>query len=157
VPRALVKVDATRPHSVVGGAPYEARVHAGQVSTIFNFDIPAWWKGRACSLVFLFPAADQLREGWFAFENTWGVADFSALVGPADAGATFDSKPAVWEDLGEVNLFPGNAYVIKTHECPAGKSVGIEMSGRAKDGYGFDLSFFQDYSPAPIGLYVRAC
>lgn len=152
-----MRVDASRPREVCAGRPGEAQVTAGKVSTVFNFDIPAWWAGKTCSLVFLFPPADALRDAWFAFEPTWGVADFSVLARPADAATTFDNMPPVWEDFGEFSLFPGNAYVIKTHECPAGKSVGIEMSGRSKDGYGFDLSFFQNYSPVPIGLYIRAC
>jgi len=156
-PHTLVKVDAEHPNAVIRGNPNEAEVVDGKVSTIFNFDIPEWWKGKTCSLVFLFPAEDQLRSNWCKFEPTWGVADFSVLSKPADAATTFNNKGAVWEDFGEFNLVPGNSYVIKTHECPAGKTVGVEMSGRSKDGYGFDLSFFQDYNPAAIGLYVRAC
>lgn len=153
----MVKVNAERPSDLSYGNPYTADVVGDKISTIFNFDIPQWWAGKTCSIVFLFPTQDQLQTSSYTFEPTWGTASFKELVNPATPGTTYHNMGPVAHEFGEFNISPGNSYVISSHPCPAGQRVGVEMSGCSKNGYPFNLSYFQDYNPAPIGLYIRAC
>jgi hypothetical protein len=154
----MIKVNAHEPNAQSYGNPYFADISTEKgLSTIFDFDIPAWWAGKTCSLIFLFPTQDQLPTSSYTFKETWGTAKFTELEVPATQNTTFNSVGAVAKEFGEFNIAPGNGYVLGTHACPAGERVGIEMSGVEKNGYGFDLSYFQDYNLPPIGLYVRAC
>lgn len=153
----MIKVNAERPDDLSWGSPFDANVLGNKISTIFNFDIPQWWAGKTCSLIFLFPTKDQLQTSNFNWEPTWGVAAFSELAKPATEATTYNNKGPAVHNFGEFNLSPGHSYVISTHKCPAGKRVGMEMAGHSRNGYQFNLSYFQDYNPAPIGLYLRAC
>lgn len=114
------------------------------MSTLLNFDIPPADSGKTCSLVFLFPERDQLETSYFNLFGS-GQIDFSMLDKPALPSTTYDNAPDVKEDYGVTTVDPGNSYTIATFDCPAGQAVGFEMESRA----GTDLSFFEDYNPAP--------
>lgn len=83
---------------------------------------------------------------------------FAELEAPANVGTTWDTKPAVKEELGEVKVGPGEVeggYVVWSGACEAGETVGYEVG----EGSGGDtvLVYFQDYNPSPIGIYVFPC
>lgn len=79
-----------------------------------------------------------------------GNLDFGALKGPASNTTSFASRPELVSDLGTVKVQPGHAYSIgKAVECPAGQAVAFQVGSEDTS-----LSWFQDYNPCPIGLYV---
>ncbi len=47
-------------------------------------------------------------------------------------------------------MTPGLSAVVTGFACPAGHAVSYEISS----GSGSSLSYFQDYNPSPIGLYI---
>jgi glucan endo-1,3-beta-D-glucosidase len=120
------------------------------VSTIFNFDIPQAYAGKTCSLFFFFPEQKELKTSSYKFSGK-GLASFD-VVGQTERGTTCANRPVKHAHLNDVPVRPGTTYWIADHKCTPG-TVGFEMSGSG----GFALEYFQDYNPAPIGLYVRAC
>jgi N-acetylglucosamine-6-phosphate deacetylase len=54
--------------------------------------------------------------------------------------------------IGTVTVAPGNGYSISTFSCPAGSTIAFELSSVQ----GTSLTYFQDYNPCPIGLYITA-
>lgn len=122
------------------------------VSSIFNFDMPSSLAGATCSLVFLFPEQSQETTSSFNFSGS-GQIDFAMLSGPASESTTYDNAPSVERDFGVFTVAPGNAYVIATASCMAGESVTFELKGVGDT----NLDYFQDYNPAPMGLYVTQC
>jgi hypothetical protein len=120
-----------------------------EISSTFNFDIPPSYSGMTCELVFGFPLQSQLQTSSFTFSGPGGV-DFAMLSGPVSLTTTFDTVPAIKKDYGITTIAPGNGYSIASFACPAGKVAAFSMS--ASDGT--SLSYFQDYNPCPIGLYI---
>ena len=82
-----------------------------------------------------------------------GAIDFAKLSSPATQATDYANAPSVANDLGTFTVAPGNSYSISTFSCPAGQTIAFEMS--AKDST--SLTYFQDYNPSPIGLYITAC
>jgi hypothetical protein len=114
------------------------------VSTIFNFDIPQSDAGKTCSLVFLFPKKEDLETSSYSFSGD-GKVQFGAVTSPATQQTTYNTAPAIGQNYGEFTISPGNSYVISTTECPAGQTVGFEMSNAGST----ELDFFEDYNPSP--------
>jgi glucan endo-1,3-beta-D-glucosidase len=150
-PHLIVPVDSANP-SKAYGTSYNGTINPS-VSSIFNFDIPASYAGKTCSLVFLFPELSQLETSSYSFNNQGGLA-ISGLVSPATEQTTFDSIPASNGQVGSIgSVVPGNGYSILTQECPAGQRVSFKFSSVG----GLDVNFFQDYNPSPLGVYVTVC
>jgi hypothetical protein len=114
------------------------------VSTIFNFDIPASDAGRTCSLVFLFPKQEDLETSAFSFSGD-GKVSFGAVSEPATQSTTFNNAPTISQNLGDFTIAPGNSYAISTFECPAGQTVGYEITNAGSTSF----EFFEDYNPSP--------
>lgn len=149
-PHLIIPIDSSNPNSAAGTS-YFGTI-SSTISSIFNFDIPASDSGKKCSLVFLFPTQAQLTTSSFTFSGNGGL-DFSLLNGVATQATDFANAPAVKTDYGVTTVAPGNSYSIATFDCPAGTAVSFEVkaSGDTK------LSYFQDYNPSPIGLYITTC
>jgi hypothetical protein len=117
-----------------------------------NFDIPPGDAGKTCSLVFLFPTQAQLMTSSYTFSGNGGI-DFSKLNGAATTATSYSNAPAVATDYGMTVVAPGNSYRIATFPCPAGTTVSFEMKAVGDT----CLTYFQDYNPSPIGLYITKC
>ncbi|KAL4784826.1 ubiquitin 3 binding protein But2 C-terminal domain-containing protein [Aspergillus varians] len=149
-PHLIIPVDSSSP-DYAPGTSYNGSV-TSTISTIFNFDIPASDAGKTCSLVFLFPKQEDLETSAFSFSGD-GKVQFGALESPAQQDTSYNTAPAVAHDYGVFTVAPGNAYVISTVECPAGQSVGFEMTNSGST----NLDFFEDWNPSPIGLFITVC
>jgi hypothetical protein len=149
-PHLIIPIDSSNPSSAPGTS-YFGEV-SSTISSIFNFDIPASDAGKTCSLIFLFPLQSQLQTSSFTFSGNGGI-DFSELNGIATTATSYSNAPGVAMDYGTTVVAPGNAYTIATFSCPAGKTVSFEMKAVGNT----CLTYFQDYNPKPIGLYITTC
>ncbi|KAF2634066.1 hypothetical protein P280DRAFT_464215 [Massarina eburnea CBS 473.64] len=162
-PHLIVPVDAAAPSSPKGNQ-LDGSI-SSSVCTIYNFDIHPRLAGKTCSLVWLFPEQKDLQTSAFTY-----IAHEKPEDSKKDTAVEplFDvyrlSNPALhdttWEGVGEKTLLgkgiakPGESWSTWTGECAkdAGKTVSFMLCG--KD---FELVYFQDFNPSPIGLYMRAC
>ena len=150
-PHLIIPVDANNPDKAYG-TQYNGTLNS-KVSTIFNFDIPASYAGKTCSTVFLFPQLDQLETSSYSFNDKGGFT-IAVLNGVADESTTYANAPAVAKQIGSVDsLQRGSSHTLSQDACPAGARVSFEVTATG----GLDLSWFNDYNPSPLGLYVRAC
>lgn len=156
-PHLLVPIDSGNA-GAAAGTSYFLTV-SPTTSTLINFDIPASYAGRTCSLVFLFPAQSALETSSFTFSGN-GALSFSELSGVASLDSTWNSRPGTKTTFGDVTVAPGasaGGYVITTFACPAGQAVGFEV-GVGEGGKGnTKLKLFQDYNPSAIGAYIFPC
>ena len=149
-PHLIIPVSESSPNEAPGTS-FNGEVTA-DISSIFNFDIPESYSGEQCTLVFLFPEQSQLVTSSFTFSGS-GAIDFAELSSPATASTSYANMPSVAKDLGTVTVAPGNSYSIATFSCPAGQTIAFELSAVGTT----SLTYFQDYNPSPIGLYITAC
>lgn len=149
-PHLIVPVSKASPNKAYGTS-YNGEVTPNDISSIFNFDIPASDSGKTCSLVFLFPEQSQLETSSYTISGN-GVIDFASLKSVATSSTDYNNQPAVASDLGTFTVAPGNSYLISTFSCPSGQAVAYEMSSATTS-----LTYFQDYNPSPIGLYITVC
>ncbi|KAK5122455.1 hypothetical protein LTR85_004039 [Meristemomyces frigidus] len=123
-------------------------------STIFNFDLPASYAGKTCSLVFLFPEQAALETSAFTFNGQGGIS-VNELSSPATQQTTYDSVPSV--AVSAIGAFesvsPGNSYVVASHECNAGATQAFEFVSTG----GLELEYFEDWNPSPIGAFITVC
>ncbi|KAI9662638.1 MAG: hypothetical protein M1831_002681 [Alyxoria varia] len=152
-PHLIVPVDSSKP-----GQEHGTRLNgqiSPDVSCIFNFDIPREDEGKNCSLIFLFPKAEELETSFFNFSGS-GEVDFASLKKPADSQTTYENKPDTAGPYHPKSLLPGTSVRIDDFTCPAGERIGYIM--RSGNGHPpTKLEYFQDYNPAPIGLYITKC
>lgn len=136
------------------GTQYNAYINSAN-SSIFNFDIPASYSGKQCTVIFLFPQESQLTTSSFTQSgSSGGGLAFSLLSGPADQQTTYANAPPVAKQLDSIaSVTPGNSYVVSTGPCAAGVTQAIEIS--SVGGYG--LEFFEDWNPSPLGLFITSC
>lgn len=149
-PHLIIPIDSSQPNSAPGTS-YNGEV-SSTVSSIFNFDIPPSYAGQTCSLVFLFPTQAELTTSSFTFSGNGGI-DFSLLNGVATQATDFANAPEVETDYGVTTVAPGNSYTIATFACPAGTAQSFELKASGDT----CLTYFQDYNPSPIGLYITSC
>lgn len=149
LPHLIIVTDSESPDTA-NGTGYFGDITPTR-STIFNFDIEEKDAGKTCNLVFLFPEKDTLETSDFTFSGS-GALDFSQLTTYATQETSYNNAPGVQTDLGQFTVSPGNAYDIASFECPAGSTIGIEMSDVS--GGDTKLWFFQDYNPCPLGLFI---
>jgi hypothetical protein len=149
-PHLIIPVSKSSPNKAYGTS-FNGEVNS-DISSIFNFDIPPSYSGEQCSLVFLFPKQSQLQTSSFTFSGS-GAIDCARLTSAATQSTSYSNAPSVAMDLGTLTVAPGNSYSIATFSCPAGQKIAFELS--AKDST--SLTYFQDFNPSPIGLYITAC
>ncbi|TVY34557.1 hypothetical protein LSUB1_G007246 [Lachnellula subtilissima] len=148
-PHLIVPVSSSSP-TTAAGTSFNGMI-TSTVSSIFNFDIPTTLTG-TCSLVFLFPLQSQLTTSSFKFSGN-GVLDFKQLTTVATTSTTFANMGSVKTEFGTKTITPGSSTVITTFACPAGQAVSYEISSVS----GTSLTYFQDFNPSPIGLYITSC
>ncbi|KAG9229274.1 GPI anchored cell wall protein [Amylocarpus encephaloides] len=148
-PHLIVPVSKSTPNTAYG-TQYNGQI-SSDISTIFNFDIPASYTG-TCSLVFLFPKQDQLETSSFTCSGD-GKFDFKQLNHVASQSTTYANQGDSMADYGRFTAMPGSSTVVATFPCPAGQAVSYEMSAVS----GTSLEYFQDYNPSPIGAYITTC
>lgn len=149
-PHLIVPVSSSQPDQAYGTS-YNG-VANSTTSTIFNFDIPASYAGKQCSVVFLFPEKKDLTTSDYTFSGS-GSLEFSELSSPAKQSTTYSNAPASKKELSQISIMPGNSYVVATMDCPAGEVETIEIEAEG----GLSLEFFEDYNPSPLGLYITSC
>jgi len=149
-PHLIIPVDSNSPDKAAGTS-YNGKVDKSTCS-IFNFDIPASYSGKQCTVLFLFPGQKDLETSSYTVSGT-GQCSFSKLSGPADQQTSYANQPAKDSELAKMAVAPGNSYIVASGECAAGERVAYEMCSEGD----FALDYFQDYNPSPIGLYVRQC
>ncbi|TAQ87370.1 hypothetical protein B7494_g4304 [Chlorociboria aeruginascens] len=158
-PCLTLPISKNNPNGAYGNSSwaYISEVNA----TIFNFDIPATdpYTG-TCALLFLFPFGSELdpSAGKYYFtgmeeeigEN--GGLEFFLLDGIANMGTTNMTTPAVKQDLGKVQIIPGNVYTVATFQCAAGiSSYKVESRGNV------ELDYYQSSLQKPVGIYIVPC
>ncbi|KEQ75644.1 hypothetical protein M436DRAFT_41835 [Aureobasidium namibiae CBS 147.97] len=148
-PRLIVPVNSNQPDTAYG-TQYNAYVGNGN-STIFSFDVPQSYEGKQCEVIFTFPTQSQLETS-FVSESGNGGIDFKQLKSAADEKTTFNNQPAVAKDFGEKGVSTGNAYTITTGDCAVGQTISYELTATGD----YQASWFQDWNPCPIGLWVVA-
>lgn len=114
------------------------------ISTIFDFDIPASDSGMTCSLIFLLPNHADLQTSAYSLSGSGGL-QFSLLNSPVDSGTTYALQPSVKTAYGTTTVVPGGSYGVATFPCPAGERIGV----LAASCDGTELEYFQDYNPDP--------
>ena len=122
-------------------------------STLFNFDIPTSYPSTStCSLIFQFPSISGYNFTGAASEDNGGFT-FALSDGTATTETTYNTAPAVKNDYGTKQMFPGNNYTIETFACPSGETVTFEVGASS----GVGLSYFQNTAPNPFGLWMVPC
>ncbi|KAJ5681918.1 uncharacterized protein N7477_001858 [Penicillium maclennaniae] len=149
-PHLIIPIDSSAP-TTAAGTSYNGTV-SSTISTIFNFDIPAYYSDKTCSLVFLFPKKADLETSSYSFSGD-GKIDISKLSSVATESTDYSNAPSVAQDLGSLTISPGNSYVLTTFACPAGDAIAYEM----KNAGSTNLNFFEDWNPSPLGLFITSC
>lgn len=118
---------------------------------IYNFDIPASYAGKTCDLVWALPDHNQLETS--SYTESGVPTELMALVlgFPATVNTTLNTVPGFTAMAG--TFMAHGVTVIDSTPCAAGTAVAYallpgDMSGN------YSLTYFQDYNPCPIGLYV---
>lgn len=150
VPHMIVPVNKNSP-STSYGEQYSPSINQDN-STVFTFDYPTSYAGKTCSLVFLWPRQDQLETSSFTTSGT-GDLIFYELHDTANSATNYANAIPANYIGGIKNPTPGNSYIVTTTYCKSGESDSIKV-GATGD---LSLSYFQDYNPSPIGLYVTSC
>ncbi|OKL56675.1 hypothetical protein UA08_08253 [Talaromyces atroroseus] len=149
-PHLIIPIDSSSP-SKAPGTSYNGTI-TSSISSIFNFDFGQNVTNKQCSLVFLFPTQDQLETSAFSFKGD-GAIKFSQLEAPASNQTSSSNAPDVKVDYGVTNVSPGHSYTITNFACPVGETLAFEL----KNAGSTDLNYFEDFNPAPIGLYITTC
>lgn len=149
-PHLIVPINSGSPNQAYGTS-YNGKVDKSTCS-IFNFDIPASYSGKQCSVIFLFPQQKDLQTSSYTTSGS-GSCSFSQLSSPAMQSTCWSNVPSKKSDLGSMSIAPGNSYTIVSGDCAAGQTVSYEMCSSGD----YSLDYFQDYNPSPIGMYVRSC
>ncbi|TGO14870.1 hypothetical protein BTUL_0047g00320 [Botrytis tulipae] len=150
-PNLIVPVSSASPDKA-HGTSYDGVVNS-TVSSLFNFDIPASYASKTCSLVFLFPTQDMLETSSYTFSGS-GAIDFKQLSTTVTTSSTYNSIGSTATDFGSKTITPGSWTVVNTFTCPAGQAISYEMTAGGSD---TDLWWFEDYNPSPIGLFITTC
>lgn len=149
-PHLIVPVDSSQPDKAEG-TQYNATISQTK-STIFNFDIPSSYSGKQCSLIFLFPQQSQLETSGFTQSGSGGLT-FTKLNNIASQSTTYGNV-GQGQQIGSISsVSPGNSYVVSTGACAAGQTESIEVSSTN----GYELEFFEDWNPSPIGVFITSC
>jgi len=149
-PHLIVPISSEHPDWAYGTS-YNGQINS-TTSTIFNFDMPQEYKGKQCSLIFLFPNKKDLETSSYEFSGS-GSLDVTALSSAANQKTSWSNAPSVKKDLGSIAIQPGNSYVVATGDCQAGTTQSVELSSKG----GLSLDFFEDWNPSPLGLFITSC
>ncbi|KAK1908663.1 hypothetical protein P3342_009514 [Pyrenophora teres f. teres] len=148
-PHLIIPVSSSS-SSEPSGSSYNGQV-SPTTCTLFNFDIPASMAGKSCSTIFMLPLKSELETSDYTLSGS-GVCTITRLDGPATEQSTWDDKPEAEAQVASVQMTPGHSWTVDSGPCEEGP-----LSYEVCSGGDFELSWFQDYNPSPIGLFVREC
>jgi len=150
-PHLMVQVDKNQPTVALGNS-YNVHV-SSTLSSLFNFDIPPFYEGKTCSLVFFFPERAQLMTSNYTFSGNGGI-HVARLQSPVSEQTTYNTVPSTAKDVGTLaDLQAGRSYVVASGACFAGQRVVYDVSAIGT----LDLEYFQNSNEPPIGLYITVC
>lgn len=122
-------------------------------STLFRFDIPTSYSGSICEVIFALPRHDSMETSDYQMSNTsmsmgsMGVIPMSSVpyegMSLDDAVAERTGDEAMWSPVVD------GIFTVYKGPCAAGQSIGFMMQC-----VGMSLTYFQDYNPCPVGMYV---
>lgn len=121
--------------------------------SIFKFDITPDHAGKKCSLVWFFPHKSELETSTYHLDRTG--QDMTLVAYEVKESVNLYTS---WSTIGPLEIIAtgplqaGRSWSVHTQDCLAG-----EVKNYMLCGMGFNLKYFQDYNPEPIGLYVRTC
>jgi hypothetical protein len=148
-PHLIVPVSQSRPNE-----PFGNKLNGyfrPDVCTIFNFDVHPDYAGETCSVIFLLPKKKDLKTSDYTYTGEGNLV-FLKLDEPATVKTTWANKPE-GEKLGKKHITPGSKTQVWSGPCEAGKRVAFAVCA---DG-DLEIEYFQDFNPAPIGLYMPVC
>ncbi|KAF3158463.1 hypothetical protein TWF225_009928 [Orbilia oligospora] len=148
-PHLIVPVDKKNPNKAYGTS-YFGEITSSK-ATIFNFDVRPGFKGKKCSLVWLFPTNPPSDTSSYTFSGA-GNLHFWKKSSPATQGTTYNNQGGNSVDYGVTKVVPGHSYTISTFDCPYGQKIAFEISSTDTN-----LRYFQDYNPSAVGLYITVC
>lgn len=101
----------------------------------------------------LFPKKEDLETSDYTYSVKGGLS-FDELTAAATSATTYANQPSVAVHLDTItDLEAGNSYIVTSHACGAGLTASFEVSSVG----GLDLTFFEDWNPSPLGLFITAC
>lgn len=121
-PHYMTRVSAREPGRAYG-RQYVGAFTAGDVSTVFRFDVPASQVDANCALEFLFPRREQITAtSWFSYagQGTFVFALLDACPGPETTFDDLQPRPSGGvEDptFSPVHMEPGHAYSVDLGPC----------------------------------------
>lgn len=134
---------------------------------VYNFDIPASYLNMTCDLIWALPNQNQLTYSSYQEHIIPAPTEQSGanvppndltaflLSAPAGLNMTTATFPAI-VGQGPIDVFLAHgSTTISSGPCAAGETVGYAM-WIAYPGYNYSLTYFQDYSPCAIGLFIQA-
>ncbi|KAG6325154.1 hypothetical protein E4U22_004336 [Claviceps purpurea] len=149
-PHLIIPVDKSNPDKAYGTSFF------GEVtpsrSSIFNFDIPVSDRDKTCTLIFLFPEQSQLETSSYTLYGE-GKIHALALDRLATTSTTWNNKPGKLSAGHTAIVRPGQSNSIASFPCSVNQTLTFELLSSGNT----NLRYFQDYNPAPIGLYIAKC
>ncbi|KAF1990538.1 hypothetical protein K402DRAFT_231127 [Aulographum hederae CBS 113979] len=149
-PHLIIPIDSDHPNTAYGTS-LNGTI-SPTISSIFTFDIPPSAAGKECSIWFLLPHHEDLETSAYSFSGS-GNVEFVHMDGPITTATTFNNTPRNNFLLANRRLSEGSSTFVKSSECRAGEKFSIGMSSSDDT----ELNYFQDFNPAPIGLYITTC
>ncbi|EOD49069.1 putative gpi anchored cell wall protein [Neofusicoccum parvum UCRNP2] len=145
-PHLIVPVNKNKPDYAPGTSLFGTC--SKTTVTYFNFDIPAHYQGKQCTLQFMFPQKSQLETSNFNIQGSGTVG--GSWTKPVNDSTNYNNRPEITKNK-IFHFQPGNNYVLDKVDCEVG--VMTYALGGSADTY---LHWFQDFNPCPIGLYITA-
>ncbi|KAF1987079.1 hypothetical protein K402DRAFT_420709 [Aulographum hederae CBS 113979] len=156
-PTGIYPVSQCEPDKCFGPS-YSPMVSPGDMCTIFNLEIPEKYAHSICTLKFFFPEQWQLDTSSFSFEGM-GNFDFHGYTGyNAQPGVTWNSRPPNGPpeyDPPPANVVPGGVYTLHSGSCLVKKGMGALKVGGVLCSSDTNVTWFQDYNPCPIGIFIQ--
>jgi hypothetical protein len=126
------------------------------ICSIFTFDVHPEHAGKQCGLMFLLPELRNLETSSYVLRGSGSLVFFGLEGDDVDKDTTWNNKPKGHPFyIGPTAVRPGMKIDVAQAGCKAaaGRRVAIQV---CSDG-DLELSYFQDFNPEPIGLYMRVC
>ncbi|OTA99163.1 hypothetical protein M426DRAFT_49582, partial [Hypoxylon sp. CI-4A] len=140
------------------GPQYNSIITPNEISSVFNFDVPASRSDANCTLEFLFPRQDQLRTSGFKYDGPGSFAFTGYLAGSCPGPeTTYNNQPTagVFPPFPPIHMEPGYAYTIDVGPCTfAAGTYALLMLIQATSSNDTTFEFFQNDDDCPIGIYT---
>jgi len=154
-PHLIVPISAANPDTMYGDV-LSPIITPNDLCTTFNFDVPASANGLYCTLEFYFPTQAELVTSSYTEQ---GPGDFTFTGYNPGSGVTdettYNTQPPSTEfpPFPPLQLLPGNYYLIDDGPCVIINNASTVVSGKICSNDTL-FTYFQDYNPCPIGIYV---